>query len=125
VNGARVRTVRPGSALGFILSSSYYSGFAGAYVRRMRCESYLTSSSLATWIRQSVSDSEWLSINELQLWCMPLVDQGNPSALLAHVRGLATLAMDPTLIRISRVASILVPLIASASLIWHGTVSKA
>ena len=41
-----------------------------AYARRMRCEIYLTTSSLATCIRQSVYDSEVLSItgSQLRLW---------------------------------------------------------
>jgi hypothetical protein len=38
-------------------------GSYSAYARRMWCEIYLTTSSLATCIRQSVYDSEVLSIN--------------------------------------------------------------
>jgi hypothetical protein len=45
-------------------------GSYSAYARRMRCEIYLTTSSLATWIRQSVYDSEVLSINQLRLWAV-------------------------------------------------------
>jgi len=45
-------------------------GSYSAYARRMRCEIYLTSSSLATCIRQSVYDSEVLSINQLRLWAI-------------------------------------------------------
>ena len=43
-------------------------GSYSAYARRMRCEIYLTTSSLATCIRQSVYDSEVLSISQLRLW---------------------------------------------------------
>jgi len=45
-------------------------GSYSAYARRMRCEMYLTTSSLATCIRQSVYDSEVLSINQLRLWAI-------------------------------------------------------
>ena len=45
-------------------------GSYSAYARRMRCEIYLTTSSLATCIRQSVYDSEVLSINQLRLWAI-------------------------------------------------------
>ena len=45
-------------------------GSYSAYARRMRCEIYLTTSSLATCIRQSVYDSEVLSINHLRLWAI-------------------------------------------------------
>jgi hypothetical protein len=38
-------------------------GSYSAYVRGMRCEIYLTTSTLETCIRQSVHDSEVLSIN--------------------------------------------------------------
>jgi hypothetical protein len=43
---------------------------AQAYARRMRCEIYLTTSSLATCICQSVYDSGVLSINYLRLWAI-------------------------------------------------------
>ena len=43
-------------------------GSYSAYAWRMRCEIYLTTSSLATCIRQSVNDSEVLSISQLRLW---------------------------------------------------------
>ena len=43
-------------------------GSYSAYAWRMRCEIYLTTSSLATCIRQSVYDSEVLSISQLRLW---------------------------------------------------------
>ena len=43
-------------------------GSYSAYAWRMRCEMYLTTSSLATCIRQSVYDSEVLSINQLRFW---------------------------------------------------------
>ena len=43
-------------------------GSYSTYARRMRCEIYLTTSSLATCIRQSVYDSEVLSISQLRLW---------------------------------------------------------
>jgi hypothetical protein len=42
-------------------------GSYSACARRMRCEIYLTTSSLATCIRQSAYDSEVLSINQLRL----------------------------------------------------------
>ena len=43
---------------------------SGAYAWRRRCEIYLTTSSLATCIRQPVYDSEVLSINQLRLWAI-------------------------------------------------------
>jgi hypothetical protein len=54
-----------------------------------------------------------------------LLAGGINRALLAHVRDLAALAMDPTLALIRHIKVYLVPLIASARLIWHGTVAKA
>ena len=47
-------------------------GAGRPYAWRMRCEIYLTTSSVATCIRQSllVYDSEVLSINSLRLWAL-------------------------------------------------------
>ncbi len=51
-------------------------GSYSTYVRRMRCEIYLTTWSLATYIRQAVYDSEVLPISLLRLWAYPSLNRG-------------------------------------------------
>ena len=86
-------------------------GSYSAYAWRMRCEIHLslTTSSLATCIRQSVYDSEVLSISQLRLWdiCTHTLAEKGESISVAgacmsfgHARN--SPEFDPALSRIKR-----------------------
>ena len=93
----------------FAARVSQGGSYSAAYAWRMRCEIYLTTSSLAT-VLDSL-DATVGCYRSANCGCgtyahIPSLKKGNQSALLAHVCVLATLAMVPTLSLICHVTSI-------------------